>query len=335
MLNEMCSTDLSLSSESQTQARDAEGLLQRLNLLQAALNQVILGKADVIEKLLIALLAQGHVLLEDVPGIGKTTLAKAFAYSLDCQFRRIQFTPDLLPSDVIGTSIYSPTDERFHFQAGPIFTQILMADEINRASPRTQSSLLEAMAEQQVSIDGQQLNLPPPFMVIATQNPLEYQGTYPLPEAQLDRFMMCLALGYPAAELELQMLVQPSSLQNPNELTPLLSQSELLNLQQRVAQIHVDPDLGLYLMKLITLTRACPELELGVSPRGGLALIQAAKARAFLKGRDFILPEDLQILAVPVLAHRVLLSGQAALGGRRKTEILEALLGQVPPPPLK
>ncbi len=290
-----------------TAAADTEAVT-RLHRVAEHLNRVILGKPEVIENLLVALLAQGHVLLEDIPGLGKTTLAKAFAHSLQCQFRRVQFTPDLLPSDVLGTSIYNPADQRFHFQEGPIFTQIFMADEINRASPRTQSSLLEAMAEGQVSVDGEQRTLASPFLVIATQNPIEYQGTYPLPEAQLDRFLLALNLGYPAPEYELQMLYQPvTPLTPPLQLLP----EEVLALQHQVQQVSCHEDLGRYLLKIVQATRSqADQVKLGASPRATRDLFRSAKARALLKGRDFVIPEDIQVLAAPVLAHRLVMQGQ-------------------------
>lgn len=339
MLETMHSLDLSTysgaspeASKSETHSSDWSVDLSKIQALQSVLNQVILGKNEVIEYLLIALLAEGHILLEDIPGIGKTTLAKAFAQTLDCVFRRIQFTPDLLPSDVIGTSIYHPSDQRFHFQEGPIFTQILMADEINRASPRTQSSLLEAMAERQVTVDGHRTSLGPPFLVIATQNPLEYQGTYPLPEAQLDRFMMRLELGYPDPEHELDMLTGRSKQLSVHDLKPILHLTDLLKLQKAVHKIHLDRDLAIYLMKIVTATRSFENIELGVSPRGSLALHQAARARALIKGRDYVLPEDIRNLAVPVLAHRIILRSQATFQGLKKTSLLEEILAQIPSP---
>lgn len=311
---------------------ETEDLLQgrqQLQQVEKLLNEVILGKQEVIEHLLVALLTEGHVLLEDIPGLGKTTLAKAFADVLDCDFRRIQFTPDLLPSDVVGISIYHPSDQRFHFQKGPVFTQILMADEINRASPRTQSSLLEAMAEKQVSIEGQQYRLESPFMVIATQNPLEYQGTYPLPEAQLDRFLMCLSLGYPSAEQEIAMLYQQSKARVPSRQKPLELQA-LKQLQAARQHIQVHQDIAVMIMKLVETTRqAGGDIQLGVSPRGSLALFQSAQARALLKGRDFVIPEDVLTLAPVVLSHRLILSPQASLQRKNRSALIRQLISEL------
>ena len=290
-------TNLSLSSDTAT-------LRKRLHRVESHLNQIILGKAEVIEHLLVALLAQGHVLLEDIPGLGKTTLAKAFAQSLHCTFRRVQFTPDLLPSDVLGTSIYNPGDQNFHFQEGPIFTQIFMADEINRASPRTQSSLLEAMAERQISVEGEQRLLATPFLVIATQNPIEYQGTYPLPEAQLDRFLLALTLGYPAPEYELQMLYQQAY--QPLAAQDQLLPTEVLALQAQVNAVVLHEDLA--------------------------DLFQSAKARALLKGRDFVTPEDIQRLAAPVLSHRLVMQGQGLQQSVSARQWVTEMVQSIAPP---
>lgn len=322
-------TNLS-SLESSHDVTSVTESLKRLHGVAEHLNQVILGKPEVVENLLIALLAQGHVLLEDIPGLGKTTLAKAFAQSLQCQFRRVQFTPDLLPSDVLGTSIYNPGDQRFHFQEGPIFTQVFMADEINRASPRTQSSLLEAMAEGQVSVEGEQRLLAAPFLVIATQNPIEYQGTYPLPEAQLDRFLLALELGYPAPEYELEMLYQ-----DPVDLTPQvqLLPEEVLALQQQVRRVNCHEDLGRYLLKLVHATRTqADQVKLGASPRATRDLFQAAKARALLKGRDYVIPEDIQVLAAPVWAHRLVMQGQGLQHRVSARDWLTQMVQTIAPP---
>ncbi len=317
----------------QHHSEQVEAARQRLLEVERALNTVILGKRSVIESLMVALLAEGHILLEDIPGLGKTTLAKAFAHTLDCEFRRIQFTPDLLPSDVIGTSIYSPKDQQFHFQQGPVFTQILMADEINRASPRTQSSLLEAMAERQVSTEGQQRFLPRPFLVIATQNPLEYHGTYPLPEAQLDRFMMSLELGYPDNLSEIEMLYERTRSDRKEWPDPILSPEDLLLLQNQRNQITVHKDLAIYLMKIVQATRNGHHgIQLGVSPRGSLALFQAAQARALLKGREQVVAEDIFLLAGPVLSHRLIVNNQSGLRAPDKSLLIKQVLAEVPTP---
>jgi MoxR-like ATPase len=300
--------------------------------LRTALNRVILGKPEQVDLMLVALFGCGHVLLEDIPGIGKTTLAKAFALATGCQFRRIQFTPDLLPSDVIGASIYNPVDHAFHFKSGPVFTQILMADEINRASPRTQSSLLEVMAEQQVTVDGQGYTLESPFMVIATQNPVEYQGTYPLPEAQLDRFMLCLRMGYPGAEQELAMLYDHEHSHPLKHLEPVLDPTEICEIQKAVQAVSVHKDIGIYIIKLIEATRKHAAIQLGASPRAGLSLFQAVKAYALLAGRNYVLPEDVKKLAPSVLAHRLLLDAKARYQGIGKADVVAECLDQVAVP---
>ncbi|MGE3727539.1 MAG: AAA family ATPase [Candidatus Sericytochromatia bacterium] len=304
----------------------------KLQSLREALNRVILGKPLQVDQMLIALLAGGHVLLEDIPGIGKTTLAKAFALATGCQFRRIQFTPDLLPSDVIGASIYNPVDHAFHFKSGPVFTQILMADEINRASPRTQSSLLEVMAEQQITVDGQAYTLESPFMVIATQNPVEYQGTYPLPEAQLDRFMLCLRLGYPDLTQELAMLYDHEHGLPLQQLQPVLSPVEICAFQKTVQNVAVHRDIGTYIIKLVDATRKHSAIQLGASPRAGLALFQAVKAHALLAGRDYVLPEDVKSLAAAVLAHRLQLDAKARYQGMGKVDVVLECLEQIAVP---
>lgn len=301
-----------------------------LQQLHNQISQVVLGKESQIELLLIALLSQGHVLLEDIPGIGKTTLAKTFAQSLDCDFRRVQFTPDLLPSDILGTSIFNTQDSQFHFHPGPIFTHILMADEINRASPRTQSSLLEAMAEKQVTIEGEAKALESPFLVIATQNPVEYHGTYPLPEAQLDRFAICLSLGYPDMTQELELLL--SQQPKPQQLEPVLTREDIIRYQHALKEVTARQEVAQYLLNIVLATRNHPQIALGVSPRGSLALFQAAKARAFLHQRDYLLPEDVKTLASPVLTHRLQLNHQAKYSGVTKSEVLAAILEETPVP---
>lgn len=319
---------------SQTYSKASPGLAsdiqKRLTQFQDNLNRIILGKASVVERLLIALLAQGHVLLEDVPGTGKTTLAKSFALGLNCDFRRVQFTPDLLPSDVIGASIYSPSEQCFHFQKGPLFTHILMADEINRASPRTQSALLEAMAENQVTIEGTTYPLSQPFLVLATQNPMEYQGTYPLPEAQLDRFMMRLELGYPELEQEFEMLFAQSN--DAVRMEKHLSPEDIQAFQAVLPQVHVSEDLARYILNLVKASREHPDIQLGISPRGSLALFQSLRVRALLQERLYVIPEDLHFLAESVLAHRLMLNAQVGLEGSHKTHYIRELLQAIPAP---
>jgi MoxR-like ATPase len=280
-----------------------------LSRLQENIASVLLGKPELIRLSLIALLAEGHLLLEDVPGVGKTLLAKALARSLDCTFHRIQFTPDLLPSDVLGTSIFHQPSGEFVFQPGPVFAQIVLADEINRATPRTQSALLEAMSEQQVSIDGKTRPLGPPFLVLATQNPFEFEGTYPLPESQLDRFLMRLAVGYPDRTAERNILVQHRAGEPVDHLQPVIGTADVLALQARVRLVRVDAALADYVLDLIEATRRHPEVTLGASTRAGLSLYRATQAAALIDGRDYVIPDDVKKLAPAVLAHRILTRG--------------------------
>lgn len=292
-----------------------EGDARRVDALRANLRLAIRGKDAVIDELLTALLAGGHVLIEDVPGTGKTTLAKALALSLDATFSRIQFTPDLLPTDILGGMVYRATDGSFSFRHGPVFAHIVLADEINRASPRTQSALLEAMAEGQVTIEGETRTLPQPFMVLATQNPIEYNGTYPLPEAQLDRFCLRISLGYPAHEHEIDILRDQTTAQPLASLKPVLSVGALAELQRSVKRIAVEASLLDYMVRVVALTRQDARLRLGASPRGSLDLRRCAQARAFLAGRDHVRPDDVQALAAPVLAHRLLVDVKARHAG--------------------
>jgi MoxR-like ATPase len=280
-----------------------------LGKLRENIGSVLLGKPDLIRLSLIGLLAEGHLLLEDVPGVGKTLLAKALARSLDCSFHRIQFTPDLLPSDVLGTSIFHQPSGEFVFQPGPVFAQIVLADEINRATPRTQSALLEAMSERQVSIDGRTRPLEAPFLVLATQNPFEFEGTYPLPESQLDRFLMRLAVGYPDRVAERNILVQHRAGEPVDHLQPVLGVADVLGLQAAVRAVRVDPALADYVLDLVEATRRHPEVTLGASTRAGLALYRATQAAALLEGRDYAVPDDVKRLAPAVLAHRILTRG--------------------------
>ncbi|HEX6487940.1 MAG TPA: MoxR family ATPase [Candidatus Dormibacteraeota bacterium] len=288
--------------------------------------RAIIGKQDEVRLSLIALLCEGHLLIEDVPGVGKTMLAKSLARSLDCTFRRVQFTPDLLPSDVTGVRAYNQRESDFEFRPGPVFAQILLADEINRATPKTQSALLEAMEERQVTIDGETHELPRPFLVMATQNPVEYAGTYPLPEAQLDRFMMKVRLGYLTAEQEADLMGRPRIESPLDELEPVVSPSELRLAQQAVRAVWVKPELREYIARLVERTRNHPDIALGASTRGSLNLFQATQARASLDGREFALPDDVKALAHSVLAHRLILRPSAEMQGQSASGIVGQLV---------
>ncbi len=298
--------------------------------LKTQLGRVILGKDEALDHVLVALLSGHHLLLEDVPGVGKTTLAKALARSFAGDFRRMQFTPDLLPTDILGSAVYNPRDGSFPFRKGPVFTNVLLADEINRASPRTQSALLEAMGEGQVSAEGETRPLPAPFFVIATQNPVEYHGTYPLPEAQLDRFGLRVSLGYPGAEEEVDVIFSQTEGHPVDALEPLLGAADVLALQAEVRKVRVERRLGRYVVALADATRRHPSIGLGCSPRGTLTLVHAAQARAFLEDRDFVVPEDVKAEAVPVLAHRLGLETKARYSGVSKEEIVREVLRSVP-----
>jgi MoxR-like ATPase len=283
--------------------------VERVGRLRAGIERAIRGKTDVVDLVLAALLARGHVLVEDVPGVGKTTLARALAKSVGCSFHRIQFTSDMLPSDVLGVSIYEREAGRFEFKPGPIFANVVLADEINRAPPKTQSCLLEAMNERQVSIDSQTHRLEEPFVVLATQNPQEFWGTYPLPESQLDRFLLRVRVGYPAPDVERRIVTELADRDPVESLRPVVSGEEVRELQSAVEAVRFEPPLLDYLMSIVQATRESPLLETGVSPRGAMALHRAARAWALVRGRDFCLPDDLVALAVPALAHRVVVAG--------------------------
>jgi MoxR-like ATPase len=296
------------------------------------IENVIVGKHETVELAVVGLLCQGHLLIEDVPGVGKTMLARSLARTLDCSFSRIQFTPDMLPSDVTGVSIFNQVSREFEFRAGPVMAQIVLADEINRATPKTQAALLEAMEERQVTVDGVTRALPHPFLVLATQNPIEYEGTFPLPEAQVDRFLLRLRLGYPDAEDEVRVL-EAQQFRHPFvELQKVVEVEELNRMQEAVKEIFVSPSLKRYIIDLVHQTRKHSEVYLGASPRGSLALYRTAQALAAIVGRDFVLPDDIKALAVPTLAHRVILGPGARLRDLDAQQIVEEILHSIPVP---
>jgi MoxR-like ATPase len=284
---------------------DTDELMSLLNRLLENIGTVVLGKTEVIKLAVVALLAEGHVLIEDVPGVGKTLLARALAASIDCSFRRVQFTPDLLPSDIIGSSVYNAASGEFVFKPGPIFANVILADEINRTTPRTQSALLEAMSDTQVSVEGKTYSLEPPFIVLATQNPYEFEGTYVLPESQLDRFMIRLRMGYPVRSEERRVLSSHRAGEPVETLRPVLMAEDILNLQHAVRKVRVDDAIAEYLLEIVHATRKGEDLHVGVSTRGALTLYRAAQSLAFVSGREYVVPDDVKSLAVPVLAHRV------------------------------
>ena len=306
----------------------ANGANSKLAELRRSIARVVKGKEDVIQLALTALLARGHLLIEDVPGVGKTTLAQALARSFQCSFQRIQFTSDMLPSDVIGVSVYNPAALQFEFKPGPIFANIVVADEINRTTPKTQSALLEAMNESQITVDNRTHVLPKPFLVLATQNPIEHHGTYPLPESQLDRFLMRIRMGYPSRESEKEIIRSGSGNASAEKSAPLMDAADVLAMQEAVSQVKVEETLLDYAIEIIDRTRGTEQLMLGVSPRGAVMLHRAAQARAFLEGRDYCLPDDFKRLIVPVFAHRVVVSSRY-VSTQKKSEQAEAILREI------
>jgi MoxR-like ATPase len=307
-------------------ARQAEQILDEVE-------RAVVGKRDALELVLLGILADGHVLIEDFPGLAKTLTARAFAQVTSIGFTRVQFTPDLMPSDVTGSSIYNQRTADFEFRPGPIFTNLLLADEINRAPPKTQAALLEAMQERQVTIEGTTHLLAPPFLVLATQNPIEYEGTYPLPEAQLDRFMLRIGVGYPEREDEWEVLERRLERgADEVELEPVVGRDELLEMQRAIEQVHVDRSVGLYMVDLVAATRDAPGVQVGASPRGSLALLKLSRCRAALAGRDFVIPEDVKAVAVPALAHRLSLRPELWVQRLRPQDLVLELLDRVPTP---
>jgi MoxR-like ATPase len=296
------------------------------------IEKVMIGKRNVAELSLIALLAEGHVLLEDVPGVGKTMMVRALAKSVNANFRRIQFTPDLLPSDVTGISIYNPKEMEFQFRPGPLMGNIILADEINRTSPKTQSALLEGMEEASVTIDGVTHRLQKPFFVMATQNPIEYEGTYPLPEAQLDRFLLKMKMGYPDVDEEIEVLNRAQKVPPIEDLYPVIDLEGLIALQKEIKEVYVDPTIKRYIVDVVNLTRNFSGVYLGASPRGSIALMKTAQAYAFMYGRDYILPDDIQYLAPFVLSHRIILKSEAKFEGISAEEIVTRVIARIPVP---
>ena len=297
--------------------------------------KVIFGKHEVVKLCVVGLLARGHLLIEDIPGIGKTTLAQSLAKSIDCSFHRIQFTSDMLPADILGVSILDPHTNEFEFRPGPIFANIVLADEVNRTPPKTQSALLEAMSEFHVSVDGRPRDLPLPFMVLATQNPIEYEGTYTLPEAQLDRFLLRIEIGYPGEDDEIRIMRRHDSAGALRALTPILRADEVIALQERVNRMHVDESVAKYMRALIEGTREHPGIRLGASPRGALSLFEACQSYAFVDGRDYVTPGDVKLMAVPVLSHRLLIKshgGNRLATSRERALLIEEILSDLPVP---
>jgi MoxR-like ATPase len=320
------------SMSRQQPAEPTEAFAATFTAIVENVERVIQGKVDVIQLALLCMLSEGHLLIEDVPGVGKTSLAKSLATSIRCTFGRVQFTPDLLPSDVVGVSVFNRATSDFEFRAGPIFANVVLGDEINRASPKTQSALLEAMGEHQVTVDGTTYQLDPPFMVIATQNPIEHEGTYPLPESQLDRFFMRVAVGYPARDAELEMLDTHGDHDAFNDIGPVVSAADIEAMIATARNVHLAPSLKSYVVELAEATRSHPRLALGMSPRASLNLQRAARARAVAAGRSYVVPDDIKALAEPVLAHRLIVTPEAQLAGMRSADVLDEVLRSVAVP---
>jgi MoxR-like ATPase len=316
-------------------AVDMKYVTTRVNSLIANIETVIFGKHEVVKLCVVGLLARGHLLIEDIPGIGKTTLAQALARSIDCSFNRIQFTSDMLPSDILGVSVLNQRTSDFEFRQGPIFANVVLADEVNRTPPKTQSALLEAMSEFHISVDGKERPLPRPFLVLATQNPIEYEGTYTLPEAQLDRFLLRVEIGYPGEDDELRIMRRHDSVGALNAMKPVLTADEVIALQQQSVRVHVDESVTRYMRAIIQATREHPAIRLGGSPRGALAIYETCQAYAMVHGRDYVTPGDVKLMAVPVLSHRILVKAQ---GGHRLTSsrdravLVEEIVSQIPVP---
>jgi MoxR-like ATPase len=316
-------------------AKDAAGLAEFSRIaavVRENIARVIVGKAEVVELVLVSLLCEGHLLLEDVPGVGKTMMARSVAASLGLRFARVQCTPDLLPADIIGTSVYNPSTREFEFRPGPVMNQIVLTDEINRATPRTQSALLEAMGEKQVTVDGVTRKLDAPFLVIATQNPIEFEGTFPLPEAQLDRFLMRVQMGYPNAADEREIVLRQVKGVHPDSLSPVASPDDVRKAQAAIRTVHVEPDLLRYMVELIAATRQHPDISLGASPRASINLFMASQALAAVRGRDYVLPDDIQYLAPCILTHRMVLKPESQLRGRTTADVVREVLERKPLP---
>ncbi len=318
--------------EIQERAHDWETFALRFSEIEANVERVVRGKHDEIRLALVALVAEGHVLIEDVPGVGKTMLAKAVARSIDCSFRRIQFTPDMLPTDITGVNVFNQERGDFEFKPGAVFANIVLGDEINRASPKTQSALLECMEERQVTIDAETHALGTPFMVVATQNPVEHEGTYPLPEAQLDRFMLRIAIGYPSREVETEILTSHGTGQPLDDTSPVTDARGVASMIQQARLVHVAPVIRTYIVALMEATRGHPDVYLGASPRASIMLMRAARALAAADGRDFVVPDDVKTLALPALEHRVIVTADSAMTGRTASVVLREILDEVPVP---